>query len=162
MALCSLSTGSRVAPDRAISAKNSAPAATSVSLLASAIVAPWRTAARVGRNPAAPTIADITTSAGRDAASSRAAGPAAASMPDPSSASRSAGSRAGSAVTAISAPSRRAAAARPEMLVLPVTATVRICSGPKASITEMVEAPIDPVTPRMEIRRAIAHQTKTG
>ena len=57
IALCSLSTGSRVAPCAATSRMNRLPAQTSTSLLAKATMRPWRTAARVGSSPAAPTIA---------------------------------------------------------------------------------------------------------
>ncbi len=86
MALCSESTGSRVAPAAATSRIISWPAETRHSLLASATTAPRRTAASVGRRPAAPTIAAITQSAGIKAASITASGPAAASTPLPESA----------------------------------------------------------------------------
>ena len=56
---------------------SSGPAQTRLSLLASATSAPRRTAARVGASPAAPTMADITQSAGRAPASSSAVGPGA-------------------------------------------------------------------------------------
>ena len=91
IALCSLSTGSRVAPHRATSCMTRAPAQTSTSLLASATMTPRRIAARVGASPAAPTIPAITQSAGRCAASTSDAGPQAVSIPVPASASFSAG-----------------------------------------------------------------------
>src|SRR6185437_15492508 len=90
IALCSLSTGSKRAPWRFASAVTSAPAQTSTSLLASATMAPRRTASSVGAKPAAPTIAAIIQSAGRAAASTTAAAPAPTSMPLPASASLSA------------------------------------------------------------------------
>ena len=55
----------------ATSAISSAPAQTRHSLVASATIAPRRTAVSVGPRPAAPTIAAITQSAGRAAASAR-------------------------------------------------------------------------------------------
>ena len=64
IALCSESTGSKVAPLRAISPIIRAPAQTRVSLLARPTTAPRRTAARVASRPAAPTMADMTQSAG--------------------------------------------------------------------------------------------------
>ena len=91
IALCSLSTGSRVAPCAATSRMKRLPAQTSTSLLAKATMRPWRTAASVGSSPAAPTIPAITQSAGRSAASTRAARPHATAIPEPDSASFSAG-----------------------------------------------------------------------
>src|SRR6185436_2819137 len=64
-ALCSESTGSTVAPAAAARRMNSAPAQTSVSLFASATIAPRSAAASVGLRPAAPVIAPITHSVGR-------------------------------------------------------------------------------------------------
>ncbi len=79
------------APLRRTSSISSAPAQTRHSLVASATIAPRRIAVRVGPRPAAPTIAAMTQSAGRSAASIRPASPQAASMPLPASASHSAG-----------------------------------------------------------------------
>ena len=62
-ALCSESTGSRRTPCSRAAHVMSAPAITSVSLLASAMVRPARIAASVGTRPAAPTSAETTTSA---------------------------------------------------------------------------------------------------
>ena len=77
IALCSESTGSSTAPLRAhLGSISSAPAQTRHSLVASATMAPRRTAASVGSRPAAPTIAAITQSAGRAAASTRPSRPA--------------------------------------------------------------------------------------
>ena len=59
IALCSLSTGSRVAPLDCAASVISSPAVTSASLLASATVLPASTAAMTGRSPAQPTIAAI-------------------------------------------------------------------------------------------------------
>jgi hypothetical protein len=87
IALCSESTGSSVAPLFSTSRSIRSPAQTRHSLLASATAAPRRTAASVGPSPAAPTIAAITQSAGRSAASISASSPAAASIPLPASAS---------------------------------------------------------------------------
>ncbi len=91
IALCSLSTGRRVAPCAATSRMKRLPAQTSTSLLAKATMRPWRTAARVGSRPAAPTIPAMTQSVGRSAASTTAARPQAVSIPLPESASFSAG-----------------------------------------------------------------------
>ncbi len=91
IALCSESTGSRIAPLRRTSSISSAPAQTRHSLVASATIAPRRIAVSVGPRPAAPTIAAMTQSAGREAASIRPASPQAVSMPLPASASHSAG-----------------------------------------------------------------------
>ena len=87
MALCSESTGSSAPPDSSIASIRSLPAQTSVSLLASATMAPRRAATRVDSRPAKPTTAAITHSAGRAAASMTAAGPAAASIEVPTRAS---------------------------------------------------------------------------
>jgi hypothetical protein len=86
IALCSESTGSTVAPAAAARRMKSLPAQTRVSLLARATMVPRSAAASVGRRPAAPVIAPITQSEGRSAASTTAASPAAASMPEPASA----------------------------------------------------------------------------
>src|SRR5258708_20845905 len=63
IALCSESTGNRVAPHRAISAIMSGPAETRHSLLANATQAPRRIAVRVDDSPATPPTPDITRSA---------------------------------------------------------------------------------------------------
>ena len=123
MAECSLSTGRMRAPWRRAVSISRGPAATRLSLLARASVVPCSRAASPGASPAMPTIADMNHSAGRAAASMIAASPAAASMPLPESAARRSGSRAGSAVTAISAPNSRASAARRAMFCPPVRAT---------------------------------------
>ena len=83
IALCSESTGTMMALQRVTSRITTAPAQTSVSLLARPMTAPRLIAARVGSRPAAPTIADITHAAGRAAASITAARPAATSTPVP-------------------------------------------------------------------------------
>ena len=111
IALCSESTGSSTAPLACTSSSRSLPAQTSDSLVARATMAPRRTAASVGPSPAAPTIADITHSAERSAASFSPSGPEAASIPDPASASLRGRYAAGSATTARRARCRRAAAA---------------------------------------------------
>jgi hypothetical protein len=85
IALCSESTGSRIAPVRRQAAITMAPAQTRASLLASATMAPRSMAESVGASPAAPVIADITQSAGRAAASTRASGPAPTAIPLPES-----------------------------------------------------------------------------
>ena len=85
MALCSLSTGRMRAPAAAAARVNTAPPETRHSLLARAMVAPCLTAASVGSSPSAPTMAAITSSAGRAAASTTACGPAAHSVPLPAS-----------------------------------------------------------------------------
>ena len=62
MALCSLSTGRIETPFLRAASVTIAPAATSVSLFASAISHPASIAAKIGAIPAAPTIAPITKS----------------------------------------------------------------------------------------------------
>src|SRR5262245_9358655 len=68
---------------------NRPPAHTSVSLLASATIAPRSAAASVGLSPAAPVMAPITHSAGRSAASTNALSPAPTAIPVPPSAALS-------------------------------------------------------------------------
>ena len=82
-ALCSESTGSNLAPLAPTSAIINPPAQTRHSLLASATTVPRRIAASVGASPAAPTIAAMTHSAGKLAASVSASAPAAAVTPVP-------------------------------------------------------------------------------
>src|SRR5450830_876966 len=62
IALCSLSSGSNTAPLLRTACIKSVPDMTSASLLASRIFLPASTAARVGRKPAAPTMAATTAS----------------------------------------------------------------------------------------------------
>src|SRR6185436_11646865 len=69
-ALCSLSIGRSVAPERFAASITSAPPMTSASLLASSTRRPARTAASVDGSPAAPTIAAMTTSDSRATCSS--------------------------------------------------------------------------------------------
>ena len=83
MALCSESTGKRVARFSITSRVKISPAETRHSLLAKAIVAPRLTASSVGVSPAAPTIAAMTNSEGRAAASFKPSGPAAHSIAVP-------------------------------------------------------------------------------
>ena len=80
---CSESTGTSSVPARRTASMNTSPAVTRHSLLASATRRPCRTAAMVGRRPAAPMMPAITQSAGRSAASIKASAPAATSMPLP-------------------------------------------------------------------------------
>ena len=125
MAECSLSTGRIVAPWRFASAISRGPAVTRLSLLASAKVATWASARNPGTRPAAPTIPDMTQSAGRSAASATAASPPAVRVPVPASAARRSGSKAPSAITASSARSARACSASRATLRPAVSATVR-------------------------------------
>ncbi len=111
IALCSVSTGSSVAPCARTARSMTSPAHTSASLLASATAPPRRIAARVDGRPAAPVIAAIVQSAGRAAASITACVPQAASIPEPASASASSRYASGSAITATSAPRARACCA---------------------------------------------------
>ena len=104
---------------------SSGPAATRLSLFASASVLPRSTTRSPGISPAVPTIADSDQSDGIRAASSIAASPAAALVPDPASASRKPSSRLSSAITATSARSARAICASRATLRPPVRATVR-------------------------------------
>ena len=77
MALCSLSIGSSVAPERLTAASSSGPAMTRDSLLASSRRLPACAAASVERRPAAPTIAAMThCTSGSRASSSSAPAPA--------------------------------------------------------------------------------------
>jgi hypothetical protein len=147
---CSLSTGRIVAPWALASASIRGPAVTRLSLLASASVPPWRSARRPGTSPAAPTMPDMTQSAGRSAASAMAAGPAAASTPEPASAARKSGRQSGCAVTATSAPKRRACRASSPTCRPPVRATT--CTAPGTSRSSGF-TPIEPVAPKTEIRR---------
>jgi len=87
IALCSLSTGSSCAFDRAATAVMTSPAETSDSLFASATVRPPRSAASVEGNPAHPTIEAIVQSAPLAAASTTASAPAATAVSVPCSAS---------------------------------------------------------------------------
>jgi hypothetical protein len=89
IALCSESTGSSVAPASRTARSITSPAQTSASLLASATTAPRLIAASVAARPAAPVIAAMVQSAGNEAASTTASGPAAVSMSVPASALRS-------------------------------------------------------------------------
>jgi hypothetical protein len=79
------STGTSSVPAWRTAFMKISPARTRHSLLASATRRPWLTAASVGRRPAAPMMPAITQSAGRTAAATSAAAPAATSMPLPES-----------------------------------------------------------------------------
>ena len=152
IALCSLSTGSKVAPlERAASVIN-APAVTSASLLAMATVRPASTAAMVGRSPAQPTIAAITSSASPAAASASACSPASARQPLPASNCFNSSRRLCSATTASFARVRRAMSASAWTFVAAVTATTSKRSGER-STRSSVDRPIEPVAPRMAILR---------
>ncbi|MNT29420.1 hypothetical protein D3C72_1651580 [compost metagenome] len=120
MAECSESTGISLPPLRLTRSIRAGPQQTRLSLLASARVAPVAAAAQAERRPAEPTMEAMTQSTGRVAASTMAAGPAAASTPVPARASRSSDSRAGSAVTAILGRQRRDCSARRAILAPPV------------------------------------------
>src|SRR5690606_31155379 len=152
IALCSLSVGSSVAPWRSTAAIITSPAETSASLLASATTPPCSIAAMVGAKPAQPTIAETVTSAPRAAASTSAAAPPAASTPLPASASRKAGRQDSSATTASSAPNSRASAASSAAWQLAVSATTRHSARARRTRSS-VEAPIEPVAPRIVIER---------
>jgi hypothetical protein len=106
----------------------SAPDITSASLLASNTRLPARTAASVGRRPAAPTMAAITTSqSGWAAASSSASGPKRMSMPAASapSLSRSAAAAAAEPSTAMAGRKSRHSAASLSTCALAVNAKTR-------------------------------------
>ena len=93
-ALCSLSTGSNVAPASRAARMRSGPAITSASLFASSTRLPARAAASVEARPAAPTIAAITTSQRlSDATCSSPAPPKSSSVPHCAKAAASAASR---------------------------------------------------------------------
>lgn len=123
-ALCSLSTGSSVAPQRAASCMKSGPAHTRHSLLAKASAVPCRTASSVGRNPAAPTMAAMIQSAGMAAASHTASSPTPIEMSGwPARASFNSTAAPGSAMATCEARCRMAWAASSIALVRAVRAT---------------------------------------
>ncbi len=155
IALCSLSTGSRVAPLAATSCMNRLPAQTSTSLLANATMRPCRTAASVDARPAAPTMPAITQSAGRSAASTSASGPHPTSIPDPDSASFSVSYSAGSATAANRAFNCRACSAKAAALRFAVRAST-VNSSRLRSSRSTVLRPIEPVEPSTETRRGCA------
>ncbi len=163
IAECSLSTGRMVAPCAIASASKSGPAVTRLSLLASASVLPWRSARKPGTRPAAPTIALITQSAGRSAASAMASGPAAAATPDPASRSRSSARSEASAQTATSARNSRDISASRATLRPPVRATTRKAPAPPARwIRSTVCSPTDPVAPKIEMLRIRSAPAQAG
>ena len=123
---CSLSTGSSSPPPRFWAASASSPAATRLSLLASASVTPCSSAHRVARQPAKPTTA-FSTRSGSHASSS------ASSLPGTGSARRRAPRR---------ARRRRAAPA----------ASAHSSSSGFASTISIAWRPIEPVAPRRAIR----------
>ena len=84
IALCSLSRGNRVAPERFTSSMRSAPPQTTLSLFARSKRFPARAARKVGSTPAAPTTACTTEStSGSPASSATAAAPARTSASTP-------------------------------------------------------------------------------
>ncbi len=148
IALCSESTGNKVAPCRPTSRITRSPALTRHSLLAKAITAPRRTAAISGFSPAAPTIAAMTQSAGRSAAEITASGPAATSIPLPDSASLSALYPCGSARATKRGRSASACRASNSTLLFAVTASMWNLDGLRW-IRSIVLHPTDPVEPRI-------------
>jgi hypothetical protein len=126
--------------------------------LARAITAPVRAAAKVGASPAAPTMALITQSAGRPAASVIAADPAAASTPLPSSRRRSSGKAAPSSIMAIRGRQRTACSASSPTL-RPAAKATNSTSEPALSSRSRVETPTDPVEPKIDTRRAVLMRT---
>ena len=92
IALCSESTGRRRTPANVTASIMMSPAETRTSLFANAMAPPRRMAASVGCNPAMPMMDAMVQSAGIIAASCTALGPAAASIPEPARAARSAAS----------------------------------------------------------------------
>lgn len=146
-ALCSESSGSSRAPTSTARAITAAPAQTRLSLLASAIVRPGWSAAKVASSPAAPEIALTTISAGRSTASSTAERPAPHAMSVPDSACFSAAPPAASASAAKDAPvsiavRASACASRP-----PTTVAIARRSGFSATMSR-TERPTEPVAPR--------------
>src|SRR5512143_1095147 len=154
-ALCSESTGKTVAPVLAARRMKMLPAQTRHSLFANATVAPRSIAASVGLSPTEPLIAAITQSAGRCAASISASSPAAASIRDPDSALFKSRYAAGSATTAWRAPTSRAIFASAAALRRALIDSTRYRSGSRL-IRSTVLVPIEPVAPRMVIRRTSA------
>ncbi len=111
MALCSESTGSKVAPASRTARSITSPAQTSASLLASAMAPPRWIAASVDGSPAAPVIAAMVQSTGmrRRRVDRGVAAVGADRMPGQRGLQRRAG--AGSLITANSAPSAKACSA---------------------------------------------------
>ena len=123
-ALCSESTGTTVARDCASVSRKTSPAATTHSLLASAIVAPRRAATSVGSSAAAPTIATIATSLGLAAACKMASAPAPSSILSSASAARRSSYRPASATAAKRGRKRRACSASTSTLDWAVSASI--------------------------------------
>ncbi len=162
IALCSESTGSSVAPASRTACSITSPAQTNASLLASATAPPRRIAASVLGNPAAPVIAAMVQSAGSVAACTTACGPAPAAVPVPARSRSNSGRPAGSAMTASSAPSRRACSASNLALRPPASATTRNRSG-LASRRSTVLVPMLPVLPStVTLRRSTATDIPPG
>lgn len=150
---CSESTGT-IWPGPA-TALTSGPPATSDSLLASASVEPACRAARVGRRPIEPVMPLSTTSVGRAAASVAASGPTRTFgvIPCSASASRRAGSRAGSATATTSTPNSAAWAASAATSPPPAASTETVNRSRLRRTTSSAWVPMDPVLPRITTSR---------
>ncbi len=161
MALCSLSTGRRRTPRRRTAAITIAPAATSVSLLAKAMSQPRSMAASVAGMPAAPTIAPMTMSPGRQ---QRSTSSRAESLPLRSVAPGASTSVAVSATATWPTENARACSPRSRPLELPARPTTSKAGGKPRSranpfrwaTTASVLAPIEPVEPSTTRRRGRA------
>ena len=150
MALCSESTGTISAPQRAASAITSSPAQTSVSLFASAMRFFCAMAASVGSRPTLPLTAVTTVSAcGSCAASSRPSGPS-ATRTSGRSRSRSRSTRAASQSysTASSGRNSRTCCSSRSTCRFAVSAAT---PSPSSRATCSVCRPMEPVAPRSEI-----------
>ena len=147
-ALCSESTGKRRTPCSRAARVIRAPAITSVSLLASAMVRPARIAASVGTSPAAPTSAETTMSAGTSAARvARPSGPPSSSgRGEGSSRARRSTAARSSRATADGRWARTSSATRATSEPRAASPPTRNWSG-KAAISSSVRRPIDPVAP---------------
>ena len=119
-----------VAPELARARRNTPPAATMHSLLASATIAPRFTAAKAGSSAAAPMMATMTVSDGLAAAAMTAARPAAASTPLPASADLSSAYNFSSPITATFGRNLAACSARTETLDCAVIASTGNASAP--------------------------------
>jgi len=152
IALCSLSTGRICTPFAAAFSMTSAPAITSVSLLANATSLPASTAVTVGTSPAAPTMAESTRSfSGRAAISLYPSGPdrifnsrgSPGSLP-----SRRAHS---SSKTATIRGRNLAICSRSRTTFLPAARAVTRKRSRLQSMTASACVPIEPVEPKMAI-----------
>ena len=157
MALCSLSTGRMATPHRRAASVTSAPAITSTSLFASAIVFRASIAARTASSPAVPADAQITIStSGWVATASSPSGPATTVVAADPSVDRRRSIPAAVAIAATAGRYRSICSASSE--ALSPAASAATCSREGcASTTASALRPIDPVEPRIARRFTARH-----